>query len=104
MRSSRAAGETARPRLLRRSRRASLVLAVRAGHGSFAVAGLASAAYLAGRAATRPLHGRWVDRAGPRVSLLWASAANALLLGVVVVLAWRREPSWVLLVSAAGSG
>jgi predicted MFS family arabinose efflux permease len=81
-----------------------LVLAVRAGHGSFAVAGLASAVYLVGGAVTRPLHGRWVDRAGPRVSLLWASAANALLLGVVAVLAWRRAPSWVLLVFAAGVG
>lgn len=81
-----------------------LVLALREAHGSFAVAGLASAAYLVGGAATRPLHGRWVDRAGPRVSLLRASAANALLLGVVAILAWRHAASWVLLVSAAGVG
>jgi predicted MFS family arabinose efflux permease len=81
-----------------------LILVLRAAHASFAVAGLGSAAYLIGGAITRPLHGRWVDRAGPRVSLLWASAANALLLGAVAILAWRRAPASVLLVLAVGVG
>lgn len=62
-----------------------IVFAVRHVGGSFAAAGLATAAYLAGAAVSRPLHGRWVDRRGPGRALLVPSSANALgLIGLAV--------------------
>jgi MFS family permease len=77
---------------------------VRSTHGSFAAAGAASAAYLAAAAAARPLHGRWVDRAGTRVPLLAGSAMNALSLVLVAVAAWRGAPAWVLVALSALAG
>ena len=73
-----------------------LILATRGVHASFAVAGLASAAYLAGAAIARPAHGRWVDRSGPRAALLVGSTLNALLLVAVAVAAWRAASPWVI--------
>jgi MFS family permease len=78
-----------------------LVFAIRHVHGSFAAAGGASAAYLAGAALTRPLHGRWVDRAGARIPLLTASAANSLMLATVAVAVRENATVWVLLVLSA---
>jgi MFS family permease len=81
-----------------------LILAVRGVHASFAVAGFASAAYLAGAAASRPGHGRWVDRAGLRFPLLVASGVNALLLVTVAAAAWQNADAWVMIVLSAGVG
>ena len=81
-----------------------LILATRGGHASFAVAGLASAAYLAGEAVARPAHGRWVDRSGPRVALLVGSTLNALLLLGVAVAAWRGGSPWLIVALGVAVG
>lgn len=81
-----------------------LVLVARGAHGSFGVAGGASAAYLAGAAITRPAHGRWVDRAGARWPLLIASAVNAGALAAVAVAAGTGTGVVVLLTLSAVVG
>ena len=81
-----------------------LILAVRGTHGSFAAAGAASAAYLVAAAACRPLHGRWVDRAGSRIPLLGGSALNSLTLVIVAAAAWREAAGWMLIALSALAG
>jgi len=81
-----------------------LILTVRATHGSFAVAGAASAAYLAAAAACRPLHGRWVDRAGSRTPLLAGSAMNSLTLAAIAYAGWRDAAAWALVALSALAG
>jgi MFS family permease len=81
-----------------------LILAVRAAGGSFAAAGAASAAYLAAAAACRPLHGRWVDRAGSRTPLLAGSAINSLTLGLIAFVAWQGAAAWTLVALSALAG
>ena len=61
-----------------------LVLAVHAGTGSFAVAGIAVAAFAAGSGLIAPIRGRLIDRRGPAV-LRPLAAAHGLALGLVVV-------------------
>jgi MFS family permease len=57
-----------------------IVLAVRGTHGSFALAGLTAATYLAASAMTRPAYGRWIDRTGPAGPLLISSTLNVVTL------------------------
>ncbi len=61
-----------------------VVLAVHAGTGSFAVAGIAVAAFAAGSGLIAPVRGRLIDRRGPAV-LRPLAAAHGLALGLVVV-------------------
>jgi MFS family permease len=61
-----------------------LVLAVHAGTGSFAVAGIAVAAFAAGSGLIAPVRGRLIDRRGPAM-LRPLAAAHGLALGLVVV-------------------
>ena len=61
-----------------------LVLAVHAGTGSFAVAGIAVAAFAGGSGLLAPVRGRLIDRHGPGV-LRPLTAVHVLALGLVVV-------------------
>ena len=61
-----------------------LVLAVHAGTGSFAVAGIAVAAFAGGSGLVAPARGRLIDRRGPAV-LRPLAAVHGLTLGLVVV-------------------
>ena len=81
-----------------------LILTVHGTHASFAAAGGASAAYLAAAASCRPLHGRWVDRAGSRAPLLIGSALNSLTLMAVAAAAWRSAPVSALVALSALAG
>ncbi|MEO9175284.1 MAG: MFS transporter [Gaiellales bacterium] len=81
-----------------------IVLVLRHAEGSFAVAGAGAAAYLAGGAVSRPLHGRWVDRAGMGRALVVSSIANGAALVALAVAAERRGAELALLALAAVVG
>jgi MFS family permease len=81
-----------------------IVLVVRRQTGSFAQAGLATAAFAIGAGLVAPLQGRLVDRLGqPRV-LLPSALLNALALGGLVVAANDGAPAWALAALAALGG
>jgi predicted MFS family arabinose efflux permease len=81
-----------------------IVLVLRHAEGSFAVAGAGAAACLAGGAVSRPLHGRWVDRAGMGRALVVPSIANGIALVALAVVADRRGGELTLLALAAVVG
>jgi MFS family permease len=80
-----------------------IVLTARQATGSYASAGLAVAAYLLGAAVSRPLHGRLVDRRGPR-ALLLPSFVNALALAALAVTSEQRAGEDVVLALAVAIG
>ena len=81
-----------------------IVLMVRRQTGSFAQAGVATAAFAIGAGLVAPLQGRLVDRLGqPRV-LLPSALANALALGGLAVAANNDAPVWSLAVLAGLGG
>jgi MFS family permease len=77
-----------------------LVLYVHHQTGSFAAAGIATAAYTVGLGLTAPLLGRFVDSHG-RVTLVPAALLSSLALVAIVVLGSAGAATW-LLVAAAG--
>jgi len=77
------------------------VLLVEDRRGSYALAGLVSAAYAVGLAALGPLGSRLVDRRGQRAVLLPALAVSATAVVAVVLLAGSGAPAWTLLPAAA---
>lgn len=81
-----------------------IVLAIHTGHRSFAVAGLAAAAYLAGAAVSRPAHGRLIDRSSAYRGLMLASLANSAALVVLAGAVYERSGDVVLLGAAAAVG
>jgi MFS family permease len=74
-----------------------IVLAVRHASGSFALAGTAAAAYAIAAAASRPVQGRWVDRAGAGRVLTRTTAANCVALVALAVSAAERADIVILL-------
>lgn len=82
-----------------------VLLLVQRSNDSFAQAGAASAAYVAGLASFAPVLGRWIDRAGPQAPLLFCGIVfpSALTLLVAAVSAGEAELT-VLLSAMAGAG
>lgn len=81
-----------------------IVLVVRRQTGSFAQAGIATAAFAIGAGLVAPLQGRLVDRLSqPRV-LLPSALINAAALGGLVLASNEDAPVWVLAVLAAVGG
>jgi hypothetical protein len=80
-----------------------IVLTARHATGSYASAGLAVAAYLLGAAVSRPLHGRLVDRRGPR-ALLLPSLVNAAALTALAVASDQHAREEVVLALAVAIG
>jgi len=81
-----------------------IVLVVRHQTGSFARAGVATAAFAIGAGLVAPLQGRLVDRLGqPRV-LLPSALLNAAALGGLVVATNNGAPAWTLAALAALGG
>ncbi|CAN5192487.1 MFS transporter [soil metagenome] len=81
-----------------------LLLLVAARTGSYATAGLATAAYGVATALVAPLLGRLADRIGPRpVLLVTGLTYPAALLGLLAILR-TDAPYWALLAAAAGAG
>lgn len=81
-----------------------IVLAVRAVEHSYAIAGVASAAYLIAAAITRPVHGRLVDRTSPAAGLIAPSLLNSTTLLILAAAVWQRASESLLLASAAAVG
>lgn len=77
---------------------------VQRGYHSFAAAGLAAAAALAGEAGGSVVQGRIIDRLGPTRPLLAASAVFASAAGLFTLAVERRLPVPVLLVGALLAG
>jgi len=75
--------------------------------GSFGRGGAVAASYVAGLATFAPLLGRWIDRHGPRATLLCCALAfPAALAGLVAILSAQNAPSpgWLAFVLAASAG
>jgi MFS family permease len=83
-----------------------LVLLVAQRSGSYAGAGVVSAAYIVVNGAVAPLWGRWVDRLGPTRVLLPLAVAAPAAFALLVVLVLRDAPVGALAVAAglAGAG
>jgi MFS family permease len=81
-----------------------IVLLVRERTGSFAAAGAAVGAFALAGAATTPLLGTLVDRAGLRRVLVPSATAQALLLGALVAAALADAAAPVLVVLAGAAG
>lgn len=81
-----------------------IVLMVRRQTGSFAQAGIATAAFAIGAGLVAPLQGRLVDRLGQPTVLLPSALLNAAALGGLVVAADGGAPPGVLAVLAALGG
>ena len=81
-----------------------LLLMVQARTGSYAVAGLASAAHGIAMAVMAPILGRLADRRGPRPVLLAQAAAYPLLLAVLLAVVLRGAPSAAIVGAAAAAG
>lgn len=81
-----------------------ILLATQATSGSFGIAGVVAACYLAGLACMAPVLGRFIDRSGPsRVLLVCAGVFPAALLALVASLR-LDAPSWAPFVFAALAG
>lgn len=81
-----------------------VLLLVQARSGSFALAGVAAACGALSNALSAPVHGRGVDRVGPR-RWLGATAAAQLAASAAIVLAARSSAAnWILIVAAAARG
>jgi MFS family permease len=81
-----------------------IVLVVRARTGSFAQAGIATAAFAIGAGVVAPLQGRLVDRLGQPRILIPSALLNAAALVGLAVAAGQGLPTWVLAVLAACGG
>jgi MFS family permease len=81
-----------------------IVLVVRARTGSFAQAGVATAAFAIGAGLVAPLQGRLVDRLGQPRILIPSALLNAAALGGLAIAAGHEQPVWVLAVLAACGG
>jgi len=81
-----------------------LLLLVRETTGSYASAGLVSAAYALAFGAFGPSRARAADRRGPVRALLLTAAVHPVALGVVVALALAGAPTWALLAPAVLGG
>ncbi|MGW2344858.1 MFS transporter [Streptomyces sp. NPDC001661] len=79
----------------------SLMLAVTAATGSYAVAGAVMALYGAASVLLSPLRALFIDRYGPRRALPPMALAYAALLALFAVVAWRPGASGPLLVALA---
>lgn len=77
------------------------VLLVEDRRGSYALAGIVSAAYALGLAALGPLGSRLVDRRGQRLVLPAALAGTAAAVVALVLLAGSQAPAWSLVAVAA---
>lgn len=71
---------------------------------SFAAGGGASACYVAGVAAVAPLLGRWIDRYGPRPTLLASALAFPATLVALVAAFEASAPLWITFALAAAAG
>jgi MFS family permease len=82
-----------------------ILLLVQGAHGSFAMAGATTAAYVAGLAASAPVLGRIIDRRGPRLLLaLCALAFPASLVALVAAVHDDYAGAWLFgLAVAAGA-
>lgn len=81
-----------------------IVLVVREQTGSFADAGVASAAFAIGAGAVAPLQGRLVDRFGQPAVLLPSALLNAAALAALVLAAEADARGWVIALLAAAGG
>jgi MFS family permease len=81
-----------------------IVLLVREETGSFAQAGLASAAWAVGAGVLAPIQGRLVDRFGQPAVLLPSTIVNALAVIAVIVCAREQAPSWTIAVFSFAGG
>lgn len=81
-----------------------IVLVVRARTGSFAQAGVATAAFAIGAGVVAPLQGRLVDRLGQPRILIPSALLNAAALGGLALAAGHGQPPWLLAVLAACGG
>lgn len=81
-----------------------IVLVVRRQTGSFAQAGIATAAFAVGAGLVAPLQGRLVDRLGQPTVLVPSGLLNAAALGGLVIAAESSAPTSVLAVLAALGG
>lgn len=72
--------------------------------GSFGQGGLVAAFYVAGLAAVAPFFGRFIDRYGPRASLLACSAAFPASLAALVAALSTDMPSWIAPALAGAAG
>lgn len=81
-----------------------LLLLVRDSTGSYAAAGLVSAAYALAFGVFGPSRARAADRTGPVPALLLTALVHPLALGVVVALSLSGAPTWALLLPAVVGG
>lgn len=81
-----------------------ILLLAQQASSSFALAGVASACYVAGLACVAPVLGRSIDRFGPRPTLLVCSIAFPAALGALVAAFASQAPAWVALTLAAAAG
>ncbi|GAA2318093.1 MFS transporter [Streptomyces kunmingensis] len=83
----------------------SLMLAVKAATGSYAVAGTVMAVFGAASVFLSPLRARFIDRYGPRRALTPMALGYAALLGVLAAVTWRPgAPGWLLVALALCAG
>ncbi|MFF3497328.1 MFS transporter [Streptomyces sp. NPDC002795] len=83
----------------------SLMLAVTAATGSYAVAGAVMALYGAASVLLSPLRALFIDRYGPRRALPPMALSYAALLAVLAAVAWRPgAPGWLLVALALPTG
>lgn len=81
-----------------------IVFVVREHTGSFAEAGVTSAAFALGAGLLAPLQGRLVDRFGQPKVLVPSAALNAAALAGLVLAAHEDAPGWLLALLAAAAG
>jgi MFS family permease len=83
-----------------------ILLLAQSATGSFAAGGAASACYVAGLAAVAPVLGRWIDRAGPRPTLLVSAFVFPATLSALVAAfqSGGGAPLWIPLALAAAAG
>jgi MFS family permease len=81
-----------------------IVLLVREGGGSYAVAGLVAAAYSVALALTSPLLGRLVDRVGQTRVLVACAAASALAFAALAAVGSRAAPALLAALAALAGG
>ncbi|MGD6754481.1 MFS transporter [Streptomyces sp. BH105] len=83
----------------------SLMLAVTAATGSYAVAGAVMALYGAASVLLSPLRAQFIDRYGPRRALPPMALSYAALLAVLAAVVWRPgAPGWLLVALALPTG
>ncbi len=81
-----------------------LLLLVRATTGSYASAGLVSAAYAVSLGIVAPSRARRADRRGPVGVLRFCGLLHPVALGALVLLAHAKAPTWLLALAAVGVG